>query len=83
MGNIRLRKQGLAALVVSAIAAGIIDACVGKGSIPRGYAAALILASLLCMLIFVGIASKNHTQLALNALLALAAVLIGRLLLAF
>ncbi len=83
MDKSRLPKASLVALLASAITAGIIDSWAGKGALSRGTAASLIIAGLLCMLVFVGVASRNHTQLALNALLALTAVMIGRLLLAF
>ena len=47
--------------------------------IGKGIAALLIIISLFCLFIFLGLASRSHLNLAANAVLAAACVVIGDL----
>lgn len=67
-------------LILSAAIAGAVDAAARKELIGKGLAASLILVSLLCMLLFLGVASKNHSTLALNTLFAAASAAVSYLL---
>jgi hypothetical protein len=71
--------RGLAGalLLVTAAIAGVVDASARNGLIGRGGAAALILMSLLLMFFFAGAASRDHTALAINAMLATACIAIA------